>query len=210
MFGPNVLTREWLDRLPVAICACDRDGLVTAWNQRAVELWGREPEAGAKFSGAVRVYDSSGKQIESGSGPIAGILRSGRALRNIELTLEKPDGTRITTLSSVAPVRDERGTLLGVIDVFQDISDRKRIEEARRVAERLAASARIASDVSRQIHNPLASITSLLEVLRNEAHLSSEARTQADKVTQQLNFFERLKREMTLLSSAASVALAEG
>lgn len=36
--------RRLLDRLPAAAYTCDTDGLITYFNQRAVELWGREPK----------------------------------------------------------------------------------------------------------------------------------------------------------------------
>jgi PAS domain-containing protein len=35
--------RRLLDRLPAAAYTCDADGLITYYNQRAVEAWGRAP-----------------------------------------------------------------------------------------------------------------------------------------------------------------------
>jgi len=35
--------RRLLEVLPAAAYTCDAEGLVTYFNQRAVELWGREP-----------------------------------------------------------------------------------------------------------------------------------------------------------------------
>ena len=35
--------RRLLERLPAAAYTCDADGLITYFNPRAVELWGREP-----------------------------------------------------------------------------------------------------------------------------------------------------------------------
>src|SRR5260370_41721617 len=36
--------RTLFDLVPVAVYACDADGLIQEFNQRAVELWGREPK----------------------------------------------------------------------------------------------------------------------------------------------------------------------
>jgi PAS domain-containing protein len=33
-----------LDQLPAAAYTCDADGLITYFNERAAELWGREPK----------------------------------------------------------------------------------------------------------------------------------------------------------------------
>ena len=35
--------RRLLDALPAAAYTCERDGLITYCNERAIELWGREP-----------------------------------------------------------------------------------------------------------------------------------------------------------------------
>jgi signal transduction histidine kinase len=192
-----------LDRLPVAICACNQLGVITDYNRRAVELWAREPRPGERFSGAVSVYDANGRLVNAATGPIAMVLRSGRAQRNTELILEKPDGTRISTLSSIAPILDDDGSVVGAIDAFQDITERRRSEEARRIAERLATSARLAASVAQQIKAPLDSIAALLESLRNEVSLSDDSRRRAEAVGRQLSMFDKLAREMLHLSTAA-------
>ena len=40
----DVPFRSIVDRLPVAAYTCDADGLITYFNARAAELWGREPK----------------------------------------------------------------------------------------------------------------------------------------------------------------------
>jgi two-component system, LuxR family, sensor kinase FixL len=39
----NLEFRRLLDRLPAAAYTCDADGLITYFNQRALEAWGRPP-----------------------------------------------------------------------------------------------------------------------------------------------------------------------
>ena len=36
--------RLLVEKLPVAAYTCDAEGLITYFNQRAVEVWGREPK----------------------------------------------------------------------------------------------------------------------------------------------------------------------
>jgi two-component system sensor kinase FixL len=43
-FGDTPEFRWLLDRLPAAAYICDADGLITYFNSRAAELWGREPK----------------------------------------------------------------------------------------------------------------------------------------------------------------------
>lgn len=199
----NPFPMQFLERLPVAACSCDRQGVITEYNRHAVELWGREPFSKDFFGGAARLYDSKGKRLEPSAWPLASVLRSGQPHRNTELIVEKPDGARVTVLSNAAPVRDAEDRLAGAVEVFQDITERRWSEDARRVAERLMASARLASDVAQQISKPLHSMTSLLEVLRLDENLSAEARSYTELIKAELSRFDQLARQMVHLSMAA-------
>ena len=51
--------RRVLDGLPAAAYTCDADGLITYYNARAVQLWGREPklnDPSDRFCGCFRLY----------------------------------------------------------------------------------------------------------------------------------------------------------
>jgi signal transduction histidine kinase len=61
--------------------------------------------------------------------PTAEVLRTGVPLRNQELVIGRPDGTRVSVLASVVPVRDTDGSMIGAVSCLQDITDRKRAEE---------------------------------------------------------------------------------
>jgi len=199
----NQLQRQFLEHLPVAVCSCDPDGVITEYNRQAAQLWGREPRPGECFGGAARMFDVYGKQLEAGKTPIASVLRSGHPQRNSEVIIERLDGTRITVLSNAAPLCDSEGKLLGALEVFHDITERRWSEEARRVSDRLAASARVATQVAQQIRKPLHYMASLLDFLRQDANLSAEARSYTELIQQELLRFDRLAKEMVHLSTAA-------
>ena len=40
----NLEFRRLLEKLPAAAYTCDPEGLITYFNRRAAELWGREPK----------------------------------------------------------------------------------------------------------------------------------------------------------------------
>ena len=42
--GSDLAFRRMVEKLPAAAYTCDADGLVTYFNRRAAELWGREPK----------------------------------------------------------------------------------------------------------------------------------------------------------------------
>lgn len=192
-----------LETLPVAFCACDRQGTITHHNQRAADFWGGKPKLHQRFSGAKRLRDSRGKALDFAASPLALVLNAAKPQYNRELVMERWDGSRVTILSSATPLRDSAKNLLGAVEVFQDITEHKWSEDAKRVAERLAASARIANQVMQQLAIPLSSISNLLDVLRRDVSLSAEARTCTELIQQELMRFDRLAREMDHLAVAA-------
>ena len=186
----------------MAVCACDRMGKITHHNQRAAEFWGGEPQPQDRFSGAVKLRDTRGKLLDLVASPLAVALHTGKPQYNRELVMERLDGSRVTILSNATPLFDPARKLLGAVEVFQDITEHKWSEDAKRVAERLAASARMANQVQ-QIAKPLDSISNLLDMLRRDRNLSTEARACADQIQQELTRFTRLAREMDPLAVAA-------
>ena len=187
MFPSTISPENFIERLPLALCTCDVEGRITDYNQRAVELWGNQPAQGMqKFSGAMRMFDYRGRPLVASATPVAIALASGTPQFNREVILERADTTRLAVLSNVAPLFDEAGTLVGAVDVFQDISDRKRSEEARRAAERIAASVRLAADVGREIRSSLDSLTQLVLALSQESGLSANARYYVMSAQQEL------------------------
>lgn len=192
-----------LETLPVAICACDWQGNITHHNQHAVDLWGNEPKAHQRFSGAVRLRDSRGKVLDVAASPLAVVLKAGKPEYNRELMMERWDGSRVTLLSSATPLFDSTRNLLGAVEVFQDITQHKWSEDAKRVAERLAASAQAANQMMQRLAVPFNSISSLLDVLRRDVSLSAEARACTELIQQELMRFDRLAREMDPLAVAA-------
>jgi len=61
--------------------------------------------------------------------PMAEVLRTGEPVRNRELVIERPDGSRITALANVVPIRNQGGLMVGAVNCLQDITERKQAEE---------------------------------------------------------------------------------
>jgi two-component sensor histidine kinase len=124
---PEVL---W-DLVPAAVYACDVHGIIVRYNRRAAQLWGREPkpqDPDDRCCGAYRLYrlDSSGTPHPEC--PMADVLVTGEIVRDQEVMIERPDGSRIVALVNIEPLRDGKGGIIGAINCFQDITERKRSE----------------------------------------------------------------------------------
>lgn len=98
------------------------------------------------------------------------VVKSGRSLLNMEETLSRADGTKFTLLTSKVPLRDSSGNVVGVLGVYQNITDRKRLEEQLRQAQKMDAIGRLAGGIAHDFNN-------LLTVIRGNAELLRESPT---------------------------------
>ncbi len=143
---------ELLDLLPVAVYFCDDQGYMLRWNRCAVELWGREPVAGDpgyRYCGSSRLFTSDGQHKPHSQCAMADALRTGQPQRVPEIVVERPDGSRRVAMATIDPIRDASGALIGAVNVLQDITERKKAEDAlsniekrfRHLLEKLPAAA---------------------------------------------------------------------
>ena len=67
--------------------------------------------------------------------PLYRATRYGETIHDEECIIERPDGTRITVIANVVPLRDAQGQITGAINCWRDITERKQMEEALRESE---------------------------------------------------------------------------
>ena len=110
----------------------------SAINRRAVEFWGRTPPLGDpndRYSPSFRRYGADGEPLSFDATPVAAALRTGVPVVGAELVIERPDGSRIPVLMNAAPLKDRSGRIEGAVCSFQELTERKRAEEALRASE---------------------------------------------------------------------------
>ena len=104
--------RELVSVMPAAVCACDRDGVITYYNRQAVDLWGRPPgldDPTWSFPDARRIYSMDGTLLRPEDVALREVLATGIPIVNRELVVERPDLSRIYVLANVTALRDSSG-----------------------------------------------------------------------------------------------------
>jgi PAS domain S-box-containing protein len=121
---------------PSAVYSCDARGMIQDFNQRATELWGRTPTRGddsERFCGSIRMFRPDGSFMPHDQCPMAWVS-SGKVseVNDEEVIIERPDGSRVTAVVNIRPLKNDRGKVTGAINCAYDITDRKRVEEHQR------------------------------------------------------------------------------
>jgi PAS domain S-box-containing protein len=122
-----------LDKIPAGAYTCDRDGLITYFNRRAVELWGREPklnDPADRFCGSFRLFTVDGTALRHDQCWMALALQHGQDYNRQEIVIERPDGSRCNALAHASPIRNAANEIVGAVNILVDISDLKQAEEA--------------------------------------------------------------------------------
>jgi PAS domain S-box-containing protein len=131
--------RTLFDLVPVAVYTCNAEGFIQEFNQRAVELWGHQPDrngAQERFCGSFKIFYPDGRPMPHEKCPMARVLR-GESLKpgDLEILVERPNGTRRNVIVNPKTLKDERGKVTGAINCLYDITARKRAEAALRESE---------------------------------------------------------------------------
>jgi len=113
------------------VIATDTGKLITFMNPVAEALtgWKQEEAIGKPLKDVFKVInEKTGKQADD---PVAKVLREGVivGLANHTVLIAK-DGTKRPVDDSGAPIRDDKGKIIGVVLVFRDITERKKAQEA--------------------------------------------------------------------------------
>jgi len=163
--------RRLLEKLPAAAYTCDAQGLITYYNERAVELWGRAPALNDpvdRFCGSFKLFSPDGAPMLHAECWVALALRNDRRYEGSEILIERPDGERRVALAHANPIHDDDGRLVGAVNVLVDISDRKRAEDAVNDANR--AKSEFLAAMSHELRTPLNAIAGYVQLLELEVH----------------------------------------
>lgn len=196
--GSNFGVRRLLDVLPAAAYICDTQGLITYFNEHAVEVWGREPKLNDpmdRFCGSFKLFASDGSPIRHEQCWMALALQEDKEYNGCEIIVERSDGSRRTALAHANPFRDERGTLTGAVNILVDITDRKRSEDALREADRRKDE--FLAILAHELRNPLAPMRNALQLLRLGAGHEETLEQARDMMERQLKQMVRLVDDLT-------------
>src|SRR5207245_7457736 len=82
----------------------------------------------------------------------------GEALRGLEATRRRKDGTAVNISLSVAPLHDAAGRVTGILSIAADVTEMRQLEAQYRQAQKMEAVGRLAGGIAHDLNNLLNAI----------------------------------------------------
>jgi signal transduction histidine kinase/ActR/RegA family two-component response regulator len=191
-----------LTAAPVGVLVVDRDHAVLHRNPAHVILFG----SGFTDSGGLRIDFArvngwfidgacAGRKLQPAEWPLQRALR-GETVDHCPLKVQTPGDPpayRMLLVSS-APIRDERGELVGAVAVSMDIEDRIRAEEGLKEADRRKDE--FLAMLAHELRNPLAPIGSAAALLLRRHAEDAQLRGISAVITRQVQHMSGLIDEL--------------
>ncbi len=175
--------RITLDSIGDAVIATDDAGRVTRMNPVAQELtgWPRVEAAGRPLEEIFKIL--SARTRGPTENPLQRILREGDVvgLANDTLLVAR-DGTERQIADSGAPIRDPDGKITGVVLVFRDVTERYRLEEQLRHAQKMDSIGQLAGGIAHDFNNMLGGVLGYADLLATRLSDNKKLRSHAENI----------------------------
>lgn len=185
-----------------AVVATDTAGTVVLLNPAAEALlgWPAAEARGKPFRAVFRSVDpGAGSPAES---LVDRVLATGASAASREETLlVARDGQERYIADGAAPIFDDRARMVGVVLVFRDVTDRRRMEQELQRADKLESLGVLAGGIAHDFNNLLGAVLANLSLAKHQLggcggaweliDEAEQASVRATNLTQQLLTFSR-------------------
>jgi PAS domain S-box-containing protein len=179
-----------------AIIGIDLAGIITSWNRGAETVFGYTAEESVGRSTAHLYPADQGPERAE----ILAWLGRGESLEHVQTERIRKDGKRIRLSSTISPVKDEHGVVVGRAAIAHDITREQMLEEQLRQAQKMDAIGQLAGGVAHDFNNILAVIQMQIELCQMDEATPAERQAYLKEVQVAANRAAHLTRQLLLFS----------
>jgi PAS domain S-box-containing protein len=174
-----------------AIVSKDLNGIVTTWNHSAEKLFGYKAEEMIGESILLIIPP----ELQQDENMILDKIRRGEKILHFETVRMHKSGQRIDVSLTISPMKDDHGRVIGAAKIVRDITEKKKVDRALRVTEKLAAAGRLAATVAHEINNPLEAVTNLVYLAKMDAQNTERVTHYLEIATRELDRVAHITRQ---------------
>ncbi len=192
---------EMLEQASDAIITTSNKNTITAWNKGAENLFGytAEKAIGLHISFIIPqnlIDQGELKCLKHG-------LKNNGFVSHYETERINKEGKKILVDLSETEIKDANGQVIGSTQILRDVSEKRIKEKQFQQSERLASVGHMAAGVAHEIGNPLASISSLTQLLQRKTD-DPFSQNQLAKIREQINRINTIVRDLVDFSRPSS------
>jgi len=171
-FSENIV-----ESLNVGVLAVDLSGLVESWNTRMEQLFGvsRQDAVGMQLNSLLPVELAAEIASRGDGEQITGIYKQRLQHQGKSLTLNV----------SITPLVSKSGERIGRLLLFDDVTQRERMEEQMSQTEKLTSLGLLAAGVAHEVNTPLAVISNYIQMLAKQMPESDPRHSIIEKIVKQ-------------------------
>jgi len=163
--------KEWfrvtLSSIGDAVITTDTNSIVTFMNPVAENITGytQQEAIGKPIANVFRIFNEI--TLAPAEIPVNRVIKEGFiiGLANHTGLVSKSGETR-SIADSAAPIRSDGGAIIGVVMVFRDITETKRMEEQMARLDKLNVIGQMAAGIAHEIRNPMTTVHGFLQLLK--------------------------------------------
>ncbi len=178
------------------IWSCDLAGRWTFVNDATRAIYGYEPQEmlGRPFT------DFVARELTATDLATAERLQRGDSVFNYETIHLRKDGTPVRLSFNAVSLRDDLGVQIGTTGTAQDITERSRLEEQLRQAQKMEAIGQLAGGVAHDFNNLLTAIIGNVGLLRTNDKVTPDMEESLGEISQAANRAANLTSQLLAFS----------
>jgi len=185
--------RDIIESSADAILTLDNNNIIRSWNHGAEVIfdWKKSKIIGKPIT--VLIPDDVLKTNELDN--IRSVVQEKGYISNYETERLNNSGKRILVQLTETVIKDEKGKIVGRSQIMRDITEARMQEKQLQQSERLAAIGHMAAGVAHEVGNPLASISSLVQLVQRRTK-ESFTKDNLGKVREHIDRITKIVRDL--------------
>jgi len=191
----NIYLTNILESMTSGVVVVDLDGRITVYNKAAEQITGYK----SKQILGTPYLKYLGRNLKERQTPLF-TLRTAIPLRNEEKEIIHAKGNKIPLRFSTSLLTREGGEVLGAVEVFEDLTEIKKLQEEIQQTKTLAALGEMAASVAHEIRNPLGGIGGFAALLERDLDPDDPRRRYVKKIIEGVASLDKIVTNLLIFT----------
>lgn len=192
-------TDNILRSIAAGVITIDKNGFIVTWNKRAEEIVNLRASQfiGLHYAAFADLLQINLPEREETMKMVELTAQTGKVFTRNQVCYRSPQGDETYLNLSASQLVSESGEYLGIVVVFEDVTNEVQMKEEVERVSKLAETGQLAANIAHELRNPLSSIKGAAQLLQKEmpASLMAEHGEFLDMIVQEVNGLDRIATE---------------